>query len=193
MSSEVPSCDKPPVSHALALEFSIMNRETERLCLRQFTSDDVDVYAAIIFADPDVMRYLPKRDALPRERAQRTMDFFNEHWKHYPYGPWAVVEKASGELIGHCGLRFISEINETEVLYAFGKSSWNKGYATEAAQASVDFGFQVVGLKRIVALAVPENIASRRVMEHCGLKYEKDMQLFGLDCVYYTRNRAEEG
>jgi ribosomal-protein-alanine N-acetyltransferase len=169
-----------------------MNRETERLRLRQFTADDVDIYAALIFADPDVMRYLPKRDVLPRERAQRTMDFFNDHWKQYPYGPWAVEEKASGELIGHCGLRFIPEIDETEVLYAIAKSYWNKGYATEAAQASVDLGFHQVGLKRIIALAVPENIASRRVMEHCGLKYEQDIQLFGLDCVYYARNRVEE-
>lgn len=169
-----------------------MIRETERLRLRQFAPDDIDEYTALIFADPDVMRYLPKRESPPRERAQRTMDLFNDHWNHYPYGPWAVTEKTSGKLIGHCGLRFIPEIDETEVLYAFGKSSWNKGYATEAAQASVDFGFQHVRLDRIIALAVPENFASRRVMEHCGLQYEKDIQLFGLDCVYYARNRAEE-
>lgn len=183
----------PLISHALALYVSMMNRETERLRLRPFSADDVNVYAAIIFADPEVMRYLPKRDAPPRERAQRTMDFFNEHWKQYRYRPWAVIEKVSGELIGHCGLRFIPEISETEVLYAFAKSSWNKGYATEAARASVELGFNEVGLKRIIALAVPENIASRRVMKHCGLQYEKDIQLFGLDCAYYARNRVEEG
>lgn len=165
-----------------------MNVETERLALRHFEPSDLDVYAERIFCDPDVLRYLPKRDAPARERAQRTMDFFNGEWKKFPYGPWAVVEKASGELMGHCGLRFIPEIDETEVLYALGKDYWGKGYATEAAQASVDFGFQRVGLARIVALAVPENIASRRVMEHCGLVYEKDIELFGLDCVYYARN-----
>ena len=114
------------------------------------------------------------------------MDFFNDQWNQFPYGPWAVIEKSSGELIGHCGLRFIPDISETEVLYAFGKDYWGKGYATEAAQASIDFGFEQVGLERIIALAVPENIASRRVVEHCGLEYKKDIRLFGMDCVYYT-------
>ncbi len=169
-----------------------MKLETERLHLRRFTPDDLEIYAARIFADPDVMRYLPKRDSLPAERAQRTMDFFNTHWTQFPYGPWAVQEKASGELIGHCGLRLIAEINETEVLYALGKDFWGNGFATEAARASVDFGFKQIGLERIIALAVPENIASRKVMAHCGLQYEKEIQLFGLDCVYYALNRADD-
>ncbi len=91
-------------------------RETARLLLRPFRTDDVDVYSHLIFADVEVMRYLPKRDTPPRERAQRTMDFFNDHWKQYPYGPWAVELRETGQLIGHCGLRSIPEINEAEVL-----------------------------------------------------------------------------
>ncbi len=170
-----------------------MNFETERLLLRKFEPNDLDAYTTRIFGDAQVLRYLPKRDTPARERAQRTMDFFNAHWEQFPYAPWAVVEKASGELIGHCGLRFITEIQETEVLYALGQDYWNKGYATEAARASVEFGFNKVGLERIIALAVPENIASRKVMEHCGLKYEKDLQLFGLNCVYYALNRVKNG
>lgn len=172
------------------LSLARVTLDTERLHLRPFEPSDLDVYTARIFADSDVMRFLPKRDAPARERAQRTMDFFNDHWNQFPYAPWAVVEKASGELIGQCGLCFISEIQETEVLYAFGKEFWGKGYATEAARASVAFGFNQVGLERIIALAVPENSASRKVMEHCGLQYEKEMQLFGMNCVYYARNRA---
>jgi RimJ/RimL family protein N-acetyltransferase len=168
-----------------------MTLETERLLLRQFAAQDLEMYTNRIFGDADVMRYLPKRDAPASERAQKTMDFFNDHWTQYSYGPWAVVEKASGELIGHCGLRFIPDIQETEVLYAFGKDFWTKGYATEAARASVDFGFNQVGLERIIALAVPENTASRKVMEHCGLQYEKETHLFGLDVVYYALNRAD--
>ncbi len=165
--------------------------ETPRLVLREFIDSDLDAYAECIFADAEVMRYLPRREKLPRERAQQTMEFFNDHHLEYGFGPWVVIEKATGELMGHCGLRYIADIDETEVLYAFGRKFWGKGYATEAAQASVDFGFREILLERIVALAVPENIASRRVMEHCGLHYEKEIQLFGLDLVYYALNRAE--
>lgn len=164
---------------------------TNRLSLRPFEPKDLELYTARIFADPEVMRYLPTRDAAPSERAERTMDFFNDHWTQFSYGPWVVVEKASGELIGHCGLRFIDEIQETEVLYAFGKAFWRKGYASEAARASIGFGFWQIELEQIIALAVPENIASHKVMEHCGLQYEKDAHLFGLDCVYYAIKRTD--
>lgn len=169
---------------------AIVTLETERLRFRAFQPTDLKVYSERIFGDPAVMKYLPVRtDATPAQRAQRTMDVFNAEWEKTSYGPWAVERKQDGELIGHCGLRLIPEINETEVLYAFGRAHWGQGYATEAARASVDFGFNQVGLDRIIALAVPENISSRKVMEHCGLAYEKEIQLFGLDCVYYAINR----
>ena len=165
--------------------------ETPRLILREFVPDDLEKYAARIFADAEVMRYLPQRAELPRARAERTINFFSDHHAEYGFGPWAVVEKASGELMGHCGLNHIAEIDETEVLYALGKAFWGKGYATEAARASVDFGFREIKLERIIALAMHDNIASCRVMEHCGLRYEKETHHFGLDLVYYALNRTD--
>jgi ribosomal-protein-alanine N-acetyltransferase len=171
---------------------SIVTLETARLVLRGFQPDDIEPYAALIFADSEVMRYLPKRDTPARERAERTMDFFNEHWTQYPNGPWAVQLRETGELIGHCGLRFIPDIGETEVLYAFGKDFWGNGYATEAARASVDFGFEQAMLQRIVALADPANTASRRVMKKCGLTFEKETHLFGMDVVYYAVDRGDK-
>lgn len=171
---------------------AIVTLETERLRLRTFQPNDLEIYAERIFGDPAVMKYLPARsDALPIERAQRTMDFFNAEWTKASYGPWAVERAADGELIGHCGLRYIPEIGETEMLYAFGRAYWGQGYATEAARASVAFGFDVIKLDRVIALAVPENIGSRKVMEHCVLKYEQEIELFGLHCVYYALNRNE--
>jgi [ribosomal protein S5]-alanine N-acetyltransferase len=165
--------------------------ETERLILREFVQEDLDEYAARIFADADVMRYLPRRDEKPRDRAERTINFFNDHHAEYGFGPWAVIENKSGELMGHCGLSYIAEVDETEVMYALAKKFWGKGFATEAAQASVDFGFREIRLDRIIALAMHDNIASRRVMEHCGMHHEKETHLFGLDLVYYALNRAE--
>src|ERR1043165_1662504 len=123
-----------------------MIMETERLLLRPFEEADLDAYTERIFADDEVTRFLPKSQLTPRERAERTMKAFNDGWNNFPYAPFAVLDKVSGEFIGHCGLRYIADIKETEVLYAFGKDFWNKGYATEAARANVNFGFQQVGL-----------------------------------------------
>lgn len=167
--------------------------ETPRLILRPFTSDDAEEYCAKIFADPDVMRYLPRRDVPPRTRAENAIRVFNQRWAEHGLGLWAVTDKASGALIGHGGLQDIPETEEVELSYALAKPYWGQGIATEVAEASVKFGFEEIGLERIIALAVPENIASRRVMEHVGMLYEKDARYFDMDVVYYAieRNRQQ--
>jgi RimJ/RimL family protein N-acetyltransferase len=165
--------------------------ETARLMLRPLTPADLEDYTHLIFADAEVMRYLPKRDLAPRERAERTITFFNDHWSQYDYGVWAVTDKIAGQFIGHCGLNFVTAAGEAEVLYALRKDRWGQGIATEAARASVHFGFETANLARLIALAVPENIASRRVMEHLGFAYEKDAHYFGLDLVSYVLPREQ--
>ncbi len=160
--------------------------ETARLLLRSLTDSDLGDYTRLIFADTDVMRYLPKRDLAPRERAERTIAVFRDHWSKRGYGVWAVMDKSTEQFIGHCGLNFVPEAEEVEVLYALRRDRWGQGCATEAAQASVRFGMENAGLARLIALAVPENVASRRVMEHLGFQYEKDAHFFGLDLVYYV-------
>lgn len=165
--------------------------ETERLLLCPFTQAHLDEYAARIYADADVMRYLPKRDVPPRERAQRAIDYFVTHWEQHGWGAWAVIEKVSGELMGQCGLNRVAELNETELLYAYAKKFWRKGFGVEAARASVAFGFEQVKLERLVAVAVPENTGSRRIMELCGMQYEKNVHLWDLDLAYYALNRQD--
>lgn len=165
--------------------------ETNRLLLRPFTADDLDDYTQLIFADAKVMRYLPQRDLPPHERAERTITVFTERWAEYRFGVWAVTDKVTGELMGHCGLGPVLEAGEIEVLYALGQAYWGRGFATEAAYASVRFGFEKANLARLIALAVPENIASRRVMEHLGFVYEKDAHHFGLELVQYALRRDQ--
>jgi ribosomal-protein-alanine N-acetyltransferase len=69
------------------------------------------------------------------------------------------------------------------------RASWGQGLASEAAQAALAYGFERVGLERIIALTRPENIASRRVMEKLGMRYEKNLQIFHLEAVYYAITR----
>ena len=159
--------------------------ETARLLLRPFTSTDLDNYTRLIFTDVEVMRYLPRRDASPRERAERTMAFFSDHWLQRGYGVWAITDKINETFIGHCGLNYLADIDEVEVLYALRQSHWSRGFATEAARASVQFGFEQAQRMRLVGLAVPENITSRRVLEHLGFTFEKNAHHFGLDLVQY--------
>lgn len=164
--------------------------ETARLRLRSFTAADRDAYTQHIFADADVMRFLPKREIAPHERAARTIVFFDDHWSQRGYGVWAVTDKHTGHFIGHCGLGDVPEAGEVEIMYALRRSHWGQGIATEAARASVRFAFKQTPVTRLVAFAVPENIGSRRVMEHLGFEYEKDAHYFGLDLVQYALHRG---
>jgi RimJ/RimL family protein N-acetyltransferase len=163
---------------------------TERLVLRPFRAEDLDVWHRTVFADPEVMRYLPGGVPLPRERLDGSLERGLAHWELRRYGLWAVRDLGGGELLGHCGLRYLDEVAQTELLYAFGRSSWGRGIATEAARASLRFGFDEAGLERVIALAVPENVASRRVMEHIGMALEGEEDLFGLHCVKYGIERS---
>ena len=164
--------------------------ETARLRLRQFTLDDIDAYYQAIFSDPDVMRYLPGGVPRPKERTEITIRSDQNHWQQHSFGLWAVIYKPEETLIGHCGLMTMPETSEIEVAYALAKPFWGMGLATEAAHASLRFGFETVGLDRIVAVAVSENTASQQVMVKIGMVYEKIAQVYGTELPYYTITRT---
>ena len=167
--------------------------ETARLLLRPYTPQDLDELAAIL-SNPAVMRYT-SRGPIPKDQVkevtQQTLQNFITHWQQHRFGVWAVVEKVTAKLIGHCGLNFLPNSPEVEVLYRLDEAYWNQGIASEATKASLRYGFEEVKLDRIVAITVPEHTASRRVMEKCGLKYEKNAQFYNLYVVYYTLARSE--
>ena len=78
---------------------------------------------------------------------------------------------------------------EVEVAYELAPRAWGRGYATEAARALVDYGFDEIGLARIVALIVPDNVRSRRVAEKCAMSLEGPGRFYGLDLVVYATSR----
>ena len=162
--------------------------ETERLLLRTFRPSDLEAYAAIR-AKPEVVRFLPggaESAARAQEIAARSVALFERLWCEDPgYGPWAAVESATGRLIGHLGLRHLPELGgETEILYLLDSAVWGRGYATEGAAAARDYAFGALDLARLIALALPENAASLRVMEKIGMRREAGLiEAFGLDLV----------
>ena len=125
------------------------------------------------------------------ERTRDVFHRFEDAWNRRGLAPWGVELIDTGELIGHCGLRHVDELpSEVEVLYALGREHWGRGYATDAAGASLRFGFEHLGLDRILAFALPENAASRRVMEKQGMTYYRRARLFGIEVVVYRLDRA---
>ena len=154
--------------------------ETARLILRPFVLEDVDALHAAVYGDPDAMRFIPPGFPRPLEKTRSVVEFFIDQAERNGYSAWAMTLKDSSELIGQCGLGWLPEIKQTEVLYALGKAHWGKGFATEGAQASLRYGFSTVGLGKIVALAHVDNIASQRVMQKLGMTYRRTIELWSM-------------
>ncbi len=160
--------------------------ETERLLLRQATIAHLNDWAARVFAPPEVIRYMPKRDMAPYARAERALNNYDRLWTQHKVGGWVITDKVNGQLIGSCEIEYLDETDEYELGYALSKAYWGKGFATEAARGATRFGFESVKLERIIAVVVPENTGSWRVLEHIGFVYEKDAHYYDLDVVYYA-------
>jgi RimJ/RimL family protein N-acetyltransferase len=145
--------------------------ETERLLLRTFTENDAQLIYDLNL-DPDVTRYTgdPIKDL---EHARKVLErVILPQYPLYNHGRWAVHTKPNLEFIGWCGLKTRPERdNEIDLGYRFLKSSWGKGYATEAAYACLKYGFEKLGLPRIVGRAMPQNGASLKVLEKIGMNY----------------------
>ncbi|HYO64153.1 MAG TPA: GNAT family N-acetyltransferase [Pyrinomonadaceae bacterium] len=163
--------------------------ETSRLLLRRFRDDDFEALASI-FGDPDVMRHL--QDGVPVSREESAVHFRNlkeNYWAERGFGRLAVVSKDSGEVVGFCGLRLLD--GTPEIVYVLAKSHWGRGLATEAARACLRFAFEQHGFERVVAITRPPNAASRRVMERLGMKFVREDDFYGYNCVLYSIERAD--
>jgi [ribosomal protein S5]-alanine N-acetyltransferase len=160
--------------------------ETERLLLRPFVEDDAEEFFRFN-NDPLVMRYTgnPLMGSVEEARAGLLSRPIADYRTH-GYGRWACVCKADGKLIGFAGLKFLPELNEVDLGYRLLPAYWGKGLATEASVASLGYGFDRLGLRRIIGLVDPENVASVRVLEKVGMRFEDHIDYFDSRVARYA-------
>jgi ribosomal-protein-alanine N-acetyltransferase len=146
--------------------------ETARLVIRTFEPHDAKAWVAMV-SDPDVRRFLPPGPTPTIETFRSAIERRHAMEGEHGYAMWAVDVKETGAFVGQCGLQPVERTGpEVELAYHFNEASWNKGYATEAAIAVLAQGLGPIGLDRVIAVVVPENIGSWRVMEKAGMRYE---------------------
>jgi [ribosomal protein S5]-alanine N-acetyltransferase len=153
---------------------------TERLVLRHFHISDLEQIHQLVFRDAEVMHF--GNGPQTRDWTQQWIEKNLERYKVHGYGPYAVIEKNTAQLIGYCGLFFFPDIDgqsEVEIGYRLGRSKWGHGYATEAALAVRDYALHDLNLQRLVALIDPGNSASIHIVQKLGMQHEKDVMLEG--------------
>ncbi len=158
--------------------------ETDRLILREFEEEDAqDLFH--LNADPAVIRYTGDP---PFESIEQAWEFLVKYkdYEQHGMGRWAILDKVHNEFLGWCGLKnhpgqFV------DLGYRLFKKYWGKGYATEAATASLDYGFSNLNLEEIVGRVAQENTGSIRVLEKVGMTFWKTGSCHGIDEVSYYR------
>lgn len=164
---------------------------TPRTLIREFEVADVPALAAIL-GDPQVMQY-SVRGVLSEQAVDEFVHNCRACYQADGFGPMAVVETASGELIGFCGLN--SEVVdgnlEVEIGYRLATRFWGRGLATEAVQACLGLGFTTLNLASIIAIVQPENVASEKVLQKAGFRHYVHSQYHRLGVRIY-RMSAEQ-
>ena len=161
---------------------------TERLILRHLSEEDAPFILKLL-NEPGFIDNIGDRGVSDLDGARR---YINEgqgaSYQKYGYGLWATVLRDTGETIGICGLVKRDGLEDADIGYAFLESSWGKGYAREAAAATLDHARNVIGLVKVVAITKPSNKSSIAVLEKIGMKAAGLIQVPGYDdeSAYFT-------
>ncbi len=147
--------------------------ETERLGMREFCPADAEDLFALC-TNPQVIQYVVGEEVPADAETTREKIANYPDYKRHGFGRWACIHKATGRLIGFTGLKRLEDFgSEVDLGYRFFPEFWGQGFATESGLPCIRYGFEVLGLDRIIGLVLPDNVASIRVLQKCGMTFER--------------------
>jgi ribosomal-protein-alanine N-acetyltransferase len=161
-----------------------------RLVLRPLLPGDAECLHNIYQVD-GVLKYFPNTQAPSLEKVRHFVESQQAHWQEHAYGNWGIQVVGETGIIGWAGLQYLPELGETEVGFLLARPFWGKGFATEAARLSTQYGFKEMVLDHIIALVHPENKASLAVVKKCGFDHQEIIHLWGIDLVHHHITRTE--
>ncbi|UTW61664.1 GNAT family N-acetyltransferase [bacterium SCSIO 12741] len=149
--------------------------ETERLILRPFDQEDIEPSYQMNL-DAEVSRYTGDGGVVSREEvAHRIQENVLGDYRKHGFGRFAVELKGGPRFIGFAGLKYLPDWKEVDLGYRFMQDYWGQGLATEAGRACLKFGFETLHLSKIIAMALPENEGSVRVLQKLNFQFEKEI------------------
>ena len=162
--------------------------ETERLRIRPFEPERDAGPLHELWGDAEAMQFIPGGVKTSVDETRERLETLRARGRH-GWGFWAIEERESGRPVGGVGLFPLNwEGPEIELAYHVVPSVWNLGYASEAATAALAAAWDT-GLDHVVAVAIPGNVASRRVMEKLGMSFEGSTRYRDFDVVRYSVER----
>ncbi|HHH55443.1 MAG TPA: N-acetyltransferase [Bacteroidetes bacterium] len=168
---------------------SKINIETERTLMRNLTIDDADSFYALNL-DREVIKYTGDKPFDNLQEAKIFLAKYDQNEK-YGVGRLAVIDKKTLKFLGWCGLKYLPDKGEYDIGFRFFKKHWNKGFATETAKKSIEYGFDYLDIKRIVGRAMTENVASIKVLEKLNMKFKSSFDFDGSEGVIYELTKKD--
>lgn len=163
--------------------------QTPRLCLRPIGVEHVEAVHQL-WIQPQIRHFLWDDQIISQEQVASIVEENHASFAANGFGLWGVFTQDAITLIGFCGFWYFRTPPELELLFGITPNCWGQGFATEAANALIHYGLDVLGFDRIVASADATNHASIRVMQKLGMYFEKQTITDGLDTVYYSISRS---
>jgi RimJ/RimL family protein N-acetyltransferase len=161
--------------------------ETDRLRLRPLTTADLDEVVRL-HAAPEVVRTM---GTFAREAALARLERNEQEWDERGHGLVAIIDRASGRFLGRSGLKYWPQFGETEVGWVLRPDAWGHGFATEAGQACLDWGFRTLEVPYLTAMIVPDNYRSIAVAKRLGMEPLRSDSLMELPVVVYAIGRPD--
>ena len=158
---------------------------TGRLELRALTIEDAEAFFALN-SNENVMRFTGEPPLQSVAEARDALELYPD-FETRGYGRWGCILKSEQRVIGFCGLKYLDDLDAVDIGYRFLPEYWGQGFATEACKASLDFGFEVLKLDRIIGLVLPDNPASIRVLEKIGMQFEREFDYDGFRVLLYAK------
>jgi len=152
--------------------------ETERLILGHLDPDTDVEFILRLVSEPPFIRYIGDKGVRTLSDARRYItDGPLKSYEINGYGLYKVELKSDGAAIGMCGLVKRDTLPDADIGFAFLENYWNKGYAYESAAAVMDYAREKLGIKRLLAITTPDNVASGKLLNKLGLRFDRTIQL----------------
>jgi len=172
-----------------------MNRlTTPRLILRDLEEHDADGIFALD-SDPEVLRYIGTPVMTDLSEAAKVIAMIRRQYQENGIGRWAVELRETGKFVGWCGLKLEKDVRPFtyyDIGYRMVRKHWGQGYATEAATACLQHGFEVLNYPEICAAVEAEHHASNRILQKIGLKQGEPFVYDGKVCNWYSLRKGDQ-
>ncbi|MXN92021.1 GNAT family N-acetyltransferase [Flavobacterium sp. Sd200] len=165
-----------------------MITSTTQLILRELTEDDKQHFYDLNL-DPDVLQYTGDSVFESVEASRLFLVNYQDVYKRYGFGRWAVMRTEDDAFLGWCGLKYSEDTGQVDLGFRLFKKYWGNGYATEAAQACVVLAFEKFSVQTLVGRAMRANGASIRVLEKLGFVFREFFDFEGKEGVIYSMKK----